>query len=80
MPGRTPVLSTLLIQIGVLLVVLGLALAGLGALFGARGGRLLPGDIVISRPGFTFVFPLVTSILLSLLLTLILWAWHVWRR
>jgi len=80
MPGRTPVLSTLLVQIGVLLIVLGLALVGLGALFGARGGRLLPGDIVVSRPGFTFVFPIVTSILLSLLLTLALWAMRAWRR
>jgi len=31
----------------------------------------LPGDIVIKRKNFTFYFPLMTSILLSLLLTLI---------
>ncbi len=35
-------------------------------------GRL-PGDIVIRRPGFTCAFPLVTSLLLSLLLTLLFW-------
>lgn len=72
--------SALLIQIGAVLVVFGLVMVGLGALLGARGGRLLPGDIVVSRPGFTFVFPIVTSILLSLALTLILWAAHAWRR
>ena len=35
-------------------------------------GRL-PGDIVIERPNFRFYFPIVTSILLSLLLSLALW-------
>ncbi len=35
-------------------------------------GRL-PGDILIQRKHFTFYFPLVTSILISLLLTLLLW-------
>ena len=35
-------------------------------------GRL-PGDIVIDRPGFKFFFPLTTMIVLSLLLSLILW-------
>ena len=72
--------SAVLIQIGARLVVFGLVVMGLGALLGVRGGRLLPGDIVISRPGFTFVFPIVISVLLSSLLTLILWASHAWRR
>jgi hypothetical protein len=80
MPGRVSPVSVLLIQIGVLLAALGLLLVGLGALLGLRGGKLLPGDLVVSRPGFTFVFPLATSILLSLLLTLALWALHAWRR
>lgn len=39
-------------------------------------GRL-PGDIVIRRPGFTCAFPLVTSLLLSILLTLLFW---IFRR
>lgn len=33
----------------------------------------LPGDIVIDRPGFKFYFPLVTMLLISGLLSLILW-------
>lgn len=37
-----------------------------------RPGRL-PGDIAIKRKNFSFYFPLGTSILLSLLLTFILW-------
>ncbi len=35
-------------------------------------GRL-PGDIIVHKKNFTFYFPIATSILLSLLITLILW-------
>jgi len=35
-------------------------------------GRL-PGDITISRPGFTVFFPITTMILVSLMLSLLLW-------
>ena len=76
-------MERVLIWSGLGLIVLGLILAGLGALvalLGSRGGRFLPGDIVISRPGFVFVFPIVTCLLLSLLLTLLLWAISAWRR
>ena len=38
-------------------------------------GRL-PGDIVIERENFTFYFPLATSILVSLLLSLLFWLWR----
>ena len=72
-----------LIWSGVVLMVVGLITLVLGVLLGAvgeRGGRLLPGDIVISRPGFTFVFPVVTSLVLSALLTLLLWVVIALRR
>ena len=68
-----------LIWTGLALIAMGLLIVGLGLLV-ARGGRLLPGDIVISRPGFTFVFPLASALLVSLILTLILWAIAAWRR
>lgn len=35
-------------------------------------GRL-PGDILVKRENFTFYFPLATSILLSILLSLVMW-------
>lgn len=58
------------------LVVLGLliALAGLAwpLLRKLPLGRL-PGDIVIDRPGFKFFFPLATMIVVSLVLSLLLW-------
>ena len=36
----------------------------------------LPGDISVERENFSFHFPLTTSIILSLVLTLILWLWR----
>lgn len=58
---------------GKALVVVGLIIAGVGLLMmaGLPIGRL-PGDIVIRRGNGTFYFPLVTSILLSIILTLLL--------
>ena len=63
-------------DIGRTLVVLGavLLVVGLVFTFGARipGLGRLPGDIVYRKGNFTFYFPLVTSLLLSLLLTAVL--------
>ena len=55
---------------GVVLVVIGLLMM-LAQKLPLGLGRL-PGDIVIKRDNFTFYFPLATSILLSIILTLIL--------
>jgi hypothetical protein len=41
-------------------------------LIGRAGGGFLPGDIVIRRQNFTLVFPIVTMILVSLVLTVLL--------
>lgn len=57
---------------GKLLVVLGLVIAGVGLLVSAGFplGRL-PGDFVIRRDHVTFYFPLGTSILVSVVLTIV---------
>ena len=57
---------------GKTLVFVGLGIAALGLLImlGAPIGRL-PGDIYVKRPGFSFYFPITTSIVLSIILTLI---------
>ncbi|MBU0966178.1 MAG: DUF2905 domain-containing protein [Proteobacteria bacterium] len=57
------------IIIGILLVVIGLLWPVLSKLPLGR----LPGDIVIRRENFSFYFPLTTSILISLLLSLFFW-------
>jgi uncharacterized membrane protein len=62
-----------LITLGIVLLVLGLA----WPLVAKLGLGRLPGDIEVKREGFTFYFPITTSILVSLALTLILW---IFRR
>jgi hypothetical protein len=59
--------------VGRLLVVIGVVILGLGLLMmaGLPIGRL-PGDISYRRGNTTFYFPLATSIVLSLILTLLL--------
>jgi hypothetical protein len=62
-------------SLGKLLIVFGVVLALLGGLLLLVGklpllGRL-PGDIVIRRDNWSFYFPLTTSIVISVLLTLL---------
>jgi predicted membrane protein len=61
-----------LIHVGKLLVVAGVIIAAVGALmiFGVPFGRL-PGDFVYRRGNATFYFPLATSIVLSVILSLL---------
>ncbi len=59
------------------LIVIGLLIAAIGAVWLLAPhipwlGRL-PGDIAVEREGFRFYFPIVTCIILSLLLTGIIW-------
>ena len=63
-------------DLGRLLVIVGGLLAVLGVIILLAGkvpflGRL-PGDIFYRRGGFTFYFPIVTCLVLSLILTLVL--------
>jgi hypothetical protein len=59
--------------VGKVLVYLGLGVTALGLLvmMGVPFGRL-PGDIMVRRGQFSFYFPLATSIVLSILITLLL--------
>ena len=58
---------------GKTLVLIGLAIAGFGLLMmvGLPLGRL-PGDFYVKRGNFSFYFPLATSIIVSIILTLLL--------
>jgi H+/Cl- antiporter ClcA len=71
-------LGKLLIFLGVLLVVGGLALVLLGRT-NLPLGRL-PGDILYRGKNTTFYFPLATSILLSVVLSLVLYVISRFRR
>jgi hypothetical protein len=68
-------LGRFLIVIGVLLVVAGLAVT-FGGRLPIRLGRL-PGDIAIHGKNSSFYFPLTTCILLSVVLSLVMW---IFRR
>lgn len=63
---------------GPLLIRIGLLVAAIGVVFvvtnrlGLPLGRL-PGDISIQRPGFSFYFPITTSILVSIVVSAILY-------
>jgi hypothetical protein len=54
-----------------LMVLGGLTFVVGAALYFVRGWSWLPGDIVVERKNFTFVFPIVTCVVISLLLTLL---------
>ncbi|NLJ98781.1 MAG: DUF2905 domain-containing protein [Tissierellia bacterium] len=63
----------IILTMGLVLVLIGVAL-----IFGEKIGLgKLPGDIFIQKGNFTFFFPVVSSLLISLLLTLIL---RIFRR
>jgi uncharacterized protein HemY len=62
---------------GKLILIVGLIIAGIGLLImaGLPLGRL-PGDYVVRRGSLSFYFPLATSLLVSVILTLLL----MWLR
>jgi Protein of unknown function (DUF2905) len=62
-------LSRLLIMVGAALILIGVAIPLLERI----GLGRLPGDIMFRRGSFRLYFPLATSILLSLALSLLLW-------
>jgi len=64
-------MQRILILLGILLLVAGLAWPWLSKLPFGR----LPGDISVERENFNFYFPLTTSLLVSLVLSLLLWWW-----
>jgi len=63
-------------EIGKILVVVGIALVIVGGLlwlgFGKWLGKL-PGDVHYTRGDFSFHFPIVTCVIISIVLTIILW-------
>jgi hypothetical protein len=64
-------------DLGKMLFLAGLALMLVGGLLWSGFGRgwlgRLPGDVAYNKGNFTFYFPVVTCVLLSLLLTVLLW-------
>jgi hypothetical protein len=66
-------------EVGKTLIIFGVIILGLGLLLTFMNkvpflGKL-PGDVYIHRKNFTFYFPIATSILISIVLSLIFWLW-----
>ena len=64
-------------DLGKLLVIVGLVIAAVGALLWSGVGKgwlgRLPGDVNYSKGDFSFHFPIVTCLLVSIILTLLWW-------
>jgi hypothetical protein len=62
-------MSRMLIILGIVLIAAGL----LWPVIGKLGLGRLPGDIVVERSGYSFYFPIMTSLVISVVLSLVLW-------
>jgi len=64
-------------ELGKVLVIAGLVVAAVGVVLWSGAGKdwlgRLPGDIYYTKGNFSFYFPLVTCLLLSAIVTLVLW-------
>ena len=60
-------------DLGKLVMIAGIVLVAIGALIRWTSVGRLPGDIMIRRGNFTLYFPLVSSIVISIVLTLVVW-------
>lgn len=69
-------IARILILLGAVLIVVGLVMLGIQKL--PFLGKL-PGDILIKREHFTFYFPLATGIIISILISLILFLINKFR-
>lgn len=61
------------------LIIFGLVLVAAGLLWpwlGKLGLGRLPGDISIERPTYSFYFPLMTSLVISVVLSVVLWLFN----
>jgi hypothetical protein len=72
MPEGLSTIGRYLVLLGAVVVLIGVLLIVLGRFPGLKIGRL-PGDIYIERGHWRFYFPLMTSIILSVVISFILW-------
>ena len=67
-----------------LLMIAGVVFLVFGALWQFGGNMFnlgkLPGDIMIKKENFSFYFPITTAILLSIVLSLLFWAFQLIKR
>ena len=69
-------IGKVIVALGAVIAVVGLVVWGLGKI----GFRGLPGDIRFESESFKFYFPIVTCVVISIILTLIVWLCQWMRR
>jgi hypothetical protein len=69
----------ILVIIGIVVIALGL-LFMLGSKFPSLGLGKLPGDIAIKGKHWSFYFPILTCVVISVVLTLILWLFNLFIK
>jgi hypothetical protein len=72
MPEGLATIGRYLIVLGIVIAAIGVLLIVLGRFPGLKVGRL-PGDIYVERGHWRFYFPLMTSIIVSAIVSFILW-------
>lgn len=72
-------IGKIIIVIGVVIIIFGITVLIFSKFAGGKGAPL-PGDIVIRRDNITIYFPIITSIVISLILTLIFWLISAFRK
>lgn len=72
-------LGKIIVFVGAAMVVFGALVLLLSRVTGGRGAPL-PGDIVIRREHVAIYFPIITCIVISIILTVLLWIIAVLRR
>lgn len=66
-----PVISKIIIAIGIMLIITGVLYWKFGNVFSWFGN--LPGDIKVEKENFKFYFPITSMILISIVVSLLLW-------
>lgn len=72
-------LGKIIIFIGAAIIIFGVIVLLISRFTGGRGAPL-PGDIVIRKDHVTIYFPIVTSIAISVILTILLWVIAAFRK
>jgi hypothetical protein len=73
------IMGKILIAIGAIVVMAGVLLLFKDQIPGVRHFGRLPGDIVVHRRNFSLYFPVATSIVISIILTLIVFIFNKFR-
>lgn len=68
-----------LIALGILISLIGVIVVFRDRIPWLKSIGRLPGDIIVEKPGFSFYFPLMTSVIFSIVLSVLFWLYRKWQ-